>query len=589
MVRASGSGSSKGHLSIYRYRHSESLLLRFLLNDRSLLLVRVVCPLCPVEAKISRMASFDPYHIWLGIPPQEQPASHYRLLAIPELESNPDVIDAAAEQRTIYLRTFQTGDQAELAEQLLNEVSAARICLLDVEQKAKYDQQLQVEMQPALTSPPALVENDPLGIADLQPTAAVRQPSRRTEAAQPIWQQRRILAAAGAVAVVLLFIFLNSGGGPQVPNTDNAEERKAEGSRLVEERAKQELAQAEQERLAKEKAEAERLAAVEKAAAEKLASLPKRKSPISFGRLDGNPSITREDFGLVFSPDGNQFATIANNVIRIVDVSSNLVTSEFKHEPVEGRPTGVIAVSFSPDGEVLVSGNRDNTLKVWDRKTERLTHTFRGHTDQVRSLAFSSDGSRLVSGSRDKTVRTWDMSSGKTIKLFTGHSGVITSVVFSIDGSRIVSGSDDSTVTVWDAHSGKAIYTFKGHAAEVRSIAVSNDNRRVFSAGHDKVIRIWNINTGEQERVLEGHASWVLSLTISACGRFLISGSYDNTVKIWDLSNGTNLQTLNQHQPIYVEQVATSPNGKWILSSSPGIQGKTIVWKVLSSDQQDNP
>ena len=70
--------------------------------------------------------AFDPYHIWLGIPPEDHPPSHYRLLAIPELESNPDVIDAGAEQRTIYLRTFQTGDRALLAENLLNEVSAAR-------------------------------------------------------------------------------------------------------------------------------------------------------------------------------------------------------------------------------------------------------------------------------------------------------------------------------------------------------------------------------------------------------------------------------------------------------------------------------
>jgi hypothetical protein len=25
---------------------------------------------------------FDPYHRWLGIPPQEQPPNHYRLLAL---------------------------------------------------------------------------------------------------------------------------------------------------------------------------------------------------------------------------------------------------------------------------------------------------------------------------------------------------------------------------------------------------------------------------------------------------------------------------------------------------------------------------
>ena len=135
------------------------------------------------------MASFDPYHIWLGIPPEEQPPNHYRLLAIPELESDPDVIDGAAERQTIYLRTFQTGDQAELAEQLLNEVSAARVCLLSAEQKAEYDQQLQAEMQPAPSPPPS-----------------VRQPSQRREKTQPIWQQPRVLAIAGGAVVVILLL-----------------------------------------------------------------------------------------------------------------------------------------------------------------------------------------------------------------------------------------------------------------------------------------------------------------------------------------------------------------------------------------------
>jgi len=51
--------------------------------------------------------SFDPYHVWLGIPPEEQPPDHYRLLGIPALENNPDVIENAADQRMAHLRTFQ--------------------------------------------------------------------------------------------------------------------------------------------------------------------------------------------------------------------------------------------------------------------------------------------------------------------------------------------------------------------------------------------------------------------------------------------------------------------------------------------------
>jgi hypothetical protein len=54
-------------------------------------------------------SDFDPYHKWLGIGPAEQPPSHYRLLGIPEFESDPQVIDAAADRQLTFLRKQQLG------------------------------------------------------------------------------------------------------------------------------------------------------------------------------------------------------------------------------------------------------------------------------------------------------------------------------------------------------------------------------------------------------------------------------------------------------------------------------------------------
>jgi len=85
---------------------------------------------------------FDPYHHWLGIPPEEQPPNHYRLLGIAKFEENPSVIEHAADQRMGYLRTFQTGRHAALSQKLLNEVAAAKVCLLNAERKQAYDQEL---------------------------------------------------------------------------------------------------------------------------------------------------------------------------------------------------------------------------------------------------------------------------------------------------------------------------------------------------------------------------------------------------------------------------------------------------------------
>ena len=76
---------------------------------------------------------------WLGIPPDEQPPNHYRLLGIRLFEDHEDAIANAADQRMAHLRTFQTGPNGRLSQRLLNEVAAARVCLLNPAKKAEYD------------------------------------------------------------------------------------------------------------------------------------------------------------------------------------------------------------------------------------------------------------------------------------------------------------------------------------------------------------------------------------------------------------------------------------------------------------------
>lgn len=85
---------------------------------------------------------FDPYYEWLGIPRDEQPADHYRLLGIRRFEPNPAVIENAAERQLLLLKTMQHGPRGGLTQQLMNEISAARICLLDPRKRSEYDAKL---------------------------------------------------------------------------------------------------------------------------------------------------------------------------------------------------------------------------------------------------------------------------------------------------------------------------------------------------------------------------------------------------------------------------------------------------------------
>jgi WD40 repeat protein len=86
--------------------------------------------------------SFDPYYTWLGIPPEEQPPNHYRLLGVSLFELNADAIANAADRQMAHLRTFQSGKNAKHSQRILNEISKAKVCLLSESDKQAYDADL---------------------------------------------------------------------------------------------------------------------------------------------------------------------------------------------------------------------------------------------------------------------------------------------------------------------------------------------------------------------------------------------------------------------------------------------------------------
>jgi hypothetical protein len=112
------------------------------------------CPQCGGQFIVP--AGFDPYYTWLGIPPNDQPANHYRLLGVQLFESNPSVIEHAADRQMKHLQSLSIGPNAALSQQLLTEVSTARVQLLNPVRKSAYDQQL----GGAMAGPPPVVQED---------------------------------------------------------------------------------------------------------------------------------------------------------------------------------------------------------------------------------------------------------------------------------------------------------------------------------------------------------------------------------------------------------------------------------------------
>jgi formylglycine-generating enzyme required for sulfatase activity len=140
--------------------------------------------------------AFDPYYQWLSIPVDEQPANHYRLLGTRVFEDNRDVIQHAADQRMAFLRTFQSGQHGALSQRLLNEIAAARLCLLNPAKKAAYD----TELRASLETPS--VSSEVLGRRKAKTVSEVSL----EEASPPIRSRWWLPALVGAALVGLLMI-----------------------------------------------------------------------------------------------------------------------------------------------------------------------------------------------------------------------------------------------------------------------------------------------------------------------------------------------------------------------------------------------
>ncbi|KIJ09880.1 hypothetical protein PAXINDRAFT_32131, partial [Paxillus involutus ATCC 200175] len=167
---------------------------------------------------------------------------------------------------------------------------------------------------------------------------------------------------------------------------------------------------------------------------------------------------------------------------------------------------------------------------------------FKGHEDWVNCVCFYPDESKLVSGSKDRTVRIWDRKTG-TIEVLKGHTDTVWDVDVSRDGKMVVSGSMDNTIRIWDGESGEMMHVFEGHTSLVRSVEFSPDSRRVVSSGsEDKTVRVWSVETGElASEPIECHGG-VECVHYSPSGDRIASGA--KSVQIWNAETGSGILSI---------------------------------------------
>ena len=129
-----------------------------------------------------------------------------------------------------------------------------------------------------------------------------------------------------------------------------------------------------------------------------------------------------------------------------------------------GHTGEVRAVAVTPDGQRILSGGHDKTIRVW-RLNGVLKNTFELHTDAyayVIALVALPDNQHALSGARDNTVKLFNVNDGAVMRTFKHHTGPVLCLALLPDGLRFVSGSGDKTARI--AYHGLALpFTANSH------------------------------------------------------------------------------------------------------------------------------
>jgi WD40 repeat protein len=123
-------------------------------------------------------------------------------------------------------------------------------------------------------------------------------------------------------------------------------------------------------------------------------------------------------------------------------------------------PGQVYDLALSPDARVLASApcvnssdNQCTQVELWlrDSGTGEILKQIDGGSSAVFALTYSPNGRLLVAGTQNGTLLIWAMPEGRFLGMSQLHPGVLEDLAFTPDGSRLVSGGSDGTIRIWRA------------------------------------------------------------------------------------------------------------------------------------------
>ncbi|HUS67085.1 MAG TPA: protein kinase [Kofleriaceae bacterium] len=260
-------------------------------------------------------------------------------------------------------------------------------------------------------------------------------------------------------------------------------------------------------------------------------------------------------------------AATTQDEIALFDAATGRLLASLLEPAGAPFPPAANMLGVSRDGAMVVAGDRNGMLHLWDARSARVLAAWQAHAESVSSVELSPDGAQIVSTSaNEQSALVWDRASRRRLRALP-HKGGIYRAEFSPDGRQIVTASSDSTAVVWSPD-GTPRLTLGGHAAGVWDATWSPDGTMIATAGGEGTVQLWEEREGRLLARRVGHRGGVRRVAFHPSGRTMVSASLDGRGIIWTTEPTLRVTLLRGHGDAAVYSAEFAPSGAHVLTAS---------------------
>ncbi|CAK9180205.1 unnamed protein product [Ilex paraguariensis] len=212
---------------------------------------------------------------------------------------------------------------------------------------------------------------------------------------------------------------------------------------------------------------------------------------------------------------------------------------------------GILSMDIYHSKDIIATGGVDTNAVVFDRPSGQILSTLGGHSKKVTSVKFVAEGEVVVTGSADKTVRLWQSSENGNYdcrQILKDHTAEVQAVTIHATNNYFVTASLDNTWCFYELSSGLCLTQVADSSGSegYTSAAFHPDGLILGTGTSGALVKIWDVKSQASVARFDGHVGAVNAISFSENGYFLATAAQDG-VKLWDLRKLRNFRSFTPY------------------------------------------